>query len=200
MDGLCRPVPVQTWLEVGSDRCQWAYSASCTVAMVCIFASWWYILSTPSVVDEGKALEVLVAAASVWPPSWLAEGAAPLAQAWVPMKSTIRILSTLGEGSCHDGLSGRATAILCLPVRLFYRYVVSCLVLGCQARACIHCHTWGVHRRSKEGPRCQRLWLNRHHRPNGRGILLPQWGCDRSRRSPHAKPPRRGEAGAPYST
>jgi hypothetical protein len=114
--GLCRPVPAQTSLEVGSDRRQWAHSASCTTVMASITSSWRYILSTPSMVGEGKASGVLVAAASVWPPSRLAEGAAPLARAWVVVKSTIRILS--------------AAAVVCLPASLFRRYIISYSALG----------------------------------------------------------------------
>jgi hypothetical protein len=63
-------------------------------------------------VGGGKALGVLVAVAPVWPPSWLAEGAAPLARAWVAVMSTIRILSTSGVGSRHIGSSGRVVACL----------------------------------------------------------------------------------------
>jgi hypothetical protein len=83
MAGPYRLVPVRTRLEVRSDRCQRAHSTSCVVAMPWISASWRYILSTPSAMGEGKALGVLVTAASVWPPSRLAEGATPLARAWV---------------------------------------------------------------------------------------------------------------------
>jgi hypothetical protein len=79
MGGLYRLVPARTELEVGSERCQWAHFASCMTVMVWICANWWYILSTPSTVGEGKALEVLVTAAPVWPPSRLAEGATSLA-------------------------------------------------------------------------------------------------------------------------
>jgi hypothetical protein len=65
MVGLCRPVPVQTGLEVGSDRRQRAHSTSCAVVMVWISTTWRYMLSTPSAVGEGKALGVLVTMAPV---------------------------------------------------------------------------------------------------------------------------------------
>jgi hypothetical protein len=32
-------------------------------------------------------------------------------------------------------------------------------------------------------PRCQHPWLNHLHILDGRSVLLPQWGCDGSRRS-----------------
>jgi hypothetical protein len=76
--GLCRPVPARTGLGVESDRRQWAHSASCMVAMMWMSASWWYILSTPSVVNGGEALKGLVTAASVWPTSRSAGGATSL--------------------------------------------------------------------------------------------------------------------------
>jgi hypothetical protein len=66
-DSLCQPVLARTGLEVRSDRCQWAHSASFTTAIAWISASWWYILSTTSVVGEGMVLRVLVVVASVWP-------------------------------------------------------------------------------------------------------------------------------------
>jgi hypothetical protein len=77
--GLCRLVPARTRLEVRSDRRQWADSASCAAIIAWISTSWRYIMSSTSVVDEGKALRVLVVVALVWPSSCLAEGAAPLA-------------------------------------------------------------------------------------------------------------------------
>jgi hypothetical protein len=101
--------------------------------MAWISASWQYILSSLSVVGEGKTLGVLVAAAPVWPPSLLAEGAAPLARAWVVVKSTIRILSASGAGSRHGGVSSRAMVVVSWAASLFHRCAVSCSTLGCQA-------------------------------------------------------------------
>jgi hypothetical protein len=68
VDGLYQPVPARTGLEVRSDRHLWAHSSSCTTTLAWISASWWYILSTTSMVGEGTALRVLVVVASVWPP------------------------------------------------------------------------------------------------------------------------------------
>jgi hypothetical protein len=78
MAGLCQPLPTQTGLEVGSDRRQRVHSASCTMTMAWISASWWYSLSTPSAVGGGKVFKGLAMAASVWAPSRLAEGVTPL--------------------------------------------------------------------------------------------------------------------------
>jgi hypothetical protein len=69
----------------------------------------------------------------------LAEGAAALAQDWVAVKSTIRILSFSSVGSCLSDSSGRVAAIIYLLVSLFHRCAVSCSALGCQAWACTRC-------------------------------------------------------------
>jgi hypothetical protein len=99
--GLCQLVLAQTRLEVGSDRHQWAHSASCAMVMVWISASWQYTLSTSSAVGAGEAFKGSAAVASVKPPSRLAEEATPFPRAWVEAKSTIRILSSSSAGSCH---------------------------------------------------------------------------------------------------
>jgi hypothetical protein len=87
-------------------------------------------MSTLLVVGGGKELGVMDAAASVWPTSWLVEGAAPLARAKVVVKFTIRILSTSSTGSCHDGSCGQAAAVVCLLTSLFRRCTISCSALG----------------------------------------------------------------------
>jgi hypothetical protein len=71
-------VLAQTKLEVGSDRHQWAHSASCPAAMVWISTSWRYSLSTLSMVDGDEAFRGSAAAASVRLPLWLVEGTNPL--------------------------------------------------------------------------------------------------------------------------
>jgi hypothetical protein len=118
--GLCRLALAQTGVGVELDRCQWAHSASCTTVMVWISANWQYILSTPSMVNGGEVLRGLAAAASVWPPSRLVEGATSLARAWVEAKSTIRILSALSVGLCRGVVCGLATVVTCLPVSLLH--------------------------------------------------------------------------------
>jgi hypothetical protein len=134
MAGLYRLVLARLGLEVRSDRRQQAHPARCTAVMALISASWRYILSTPLVVGEGKALRVLVTVVLFWPPSRLAEGATPLARAWVVVQSTVRILSASGAGS-----SGRAATIVFVPMSLFRHCAVSCSALGCQVRACTRC-------------------------------------------------------------
>jgi hypothetical protein len=66
MSGLGRLVPARAEWGVWLVRHQRAHSANYTVVMACIFASWRYILSTPSVVSYGEALGDLVAASSVY--------------------------------------------------------------------------------------------------------------------------------------
>jgi hypothetical protein len=104
--GLCQSVLAQTGLGVGSDRHQRAHSSSCAVTMAWISANWRYILSSLSVVSRGEVLRGLAVAASVWPPSQLAEGATSLARGWVELKSTIRILSTSSVGPCCGDMCG----------------------------------------------------------------------------------------------
>jgi hypothetical protein len=47
------------------------HSASYVVVMAWITASWWYILSTPSVGGGGSALRGVAAMTMVWPSMWL---------------------------------------------------------------------------------------------------------------------------------
>jgi hypothetical protein len=63
--GLYQLVLTQTGLEVGSDRCQQAHSASCAAAIAWNSACWQYILSIPSLVGEGRAIRALVALALI---------------------------------------------------------------------------------------------------------------------------------------
>jgi hypothetical protein len=78
MAGLYRLVLARLGLEVGSDRRQQAHPARCTAVMALISASWRYILSTPLVVGEGKALRVLVTAVLFWPPLTVGRGSRSL--------------------------------------------------------------------------------------------------------------------------
>jgi hypothetical protein len=79
--------------------------------MAWISANWWYNLSNLSVEGGDSVLRGLTAAASVWPPSLPVEGVAPLAYAWVAVRSTIRIPSASSMGSCHGGSCGWATVV-----------------------------------------------------------------------------------------
>jgi hypothetical protein len=136
---LYRTAPSQKGLGVESDQHQWAHSASCVVVMAWISANRWYILSTPSVVSRREVLGGLAMAASVCPPSQMAEGATSLTRAWVEIKPTIRTLSASTAGSSHGDTCRWAVVATSLLMSLLHRCAASYSALDCRARACARC-------------------------------------------------------------
>jgi hypothetical protein len=56
--GLYQSVSARIGLEVGLDGRQQVHSASCTMEMAWISTSWWYNMSTPSVVGGVRCSRV----------------------------------------------------------------------------------------------------------------------------------------------
>jgi hypothetical protein len=103
----------------------------------------------------------------------------------VAVKSTIRILSASSVGSRRGRSCGQVTTIICLPVSLFHRLLLSAGLPSTRMRSLSL--LWSVPSlKGVDGvrSRCQLPRWNRHHRLNGRSILLPRCGCDGSMQSP----------------
>jgi hypothetical protein len=172
--------------------------------MAWIFASWLYIMSTPSVVSRGAVLKGLATVASAWPPLAAGRGShfvgLSLSGGEEHHQDPLFLESGLMLRPCEQ--LGHSNGLLAdeLASPLCYLFLSGGLsstdlrLLTPMTSAMSHEREVGV----RLWHRCPR-W-NHRCGLSGRSILHPSCGHDGSMRSPYAAPPRRGEAKGPSST